>query len=112
MAVMFDTLKFALALKEAGVPEKQAQAEAAAIGGVIGELVTKGDLLGVKEDLLGVKESLKAELKSELKSLEDRVNGRFDVIEARFDHMKWMMGFVLAALVGVLVRLFFIRGPI
>ncbi|WP_432743364.1 DUF1640 domain-containing protein [Methylobacter sp. G7] len=46
--IMFDTLKFANTLKEAGVPPAQAEAEATALSDVLEvnlkELVTKDDL--------------------------------------------------------------------
>jgi hypothetical protein len=42
--VTFDTLKFANRLKAAGVPEKQAEAEAEVLAVSLKELATKGDL--------------------------------------------------------------------
>ena len=83
----FDTLKFANTLKAAGVPEKQAEAEAAALSEALQvnfkELATKDDLR------LAI-----AELKGEMLLL------------------KWMCGVLLTMGTAILIRLFFIHGPI
>ena len=54
-AITFDTLKYANTLKAAGVPLAQAEAEAVALSEVLEvnlkDLVTKEDLLSVKNDL-------------------------------------------------------------
>lgn len=94
----FDTLKFANTLKSAGVPDKQAEAQAEAFSEVIQlnlkELVTKDDL---RRDL--------AELKADLKH---------DIAELRGEMklMRWMLGAVIGLLVSIVVRLFIFRGPI
>ncbi len=53
--IAFDTLKYSKRLKDAGVPDKQAEAEAEALAEVLEvnlkELATKSDLLAVKIDL-------------------------------------------------------------
>jgi hypothetical protein len=77
----FDTLKFANRLKHAGVPDKQAEAEAEALAEVfeanLKDLVTKADL-------------------------------QIAVAELRAEIVKWMVGLALAQiglLVGILVKL-------
>jgi G3E family GTPase len=88
----FDTLKFANTLKAAGVPDKQAEAQAVAFAEVIQlnfkELVTKEDL------------------KQELAAVEQRVNSRIDKLEAQLRGelvlIKWMFG---ATFTGVLATL-------
>ena len=53
--IAFDTLKYSKRLKDAGVPDSQAEAEAEALAEVLEvnlkELATKADLLVVKTDL-------------------------------------------------------------
>ena len=111
----FDTLKFANTLKAAGVPEKQAEAQAAAFAEIIQlnfkELVTKEDLTATTK-----------ELRQEIKDAEQRVNARIDLVAAEVKTLraelkgellllKWMMGVtftgVLAA-VGLIARVLFI----
>ncbi len=91
----FDTLKFANTLKVAGVPE----------------LVTKEDLV-TKDDLRQESESLSKDIQNS----EQRVNSRIDTLiaEMRGERalLKWMLGVLVAGVVGILVRLVFFRGPI
>jgi hypothetical protein len=128
----FDTLKFSKALREAGVPEKQADAEAAVLSDVFSinfrDVTTKDDLKSTKD-----------ELKTELKHLEERMDYRFKDLEQRFDAkldsvqkmlsneisllraemnrtetrnrgefilMRWMMGVVITLCTGIAIRLF------
>jgi len=66
----FDTLKFANTLKAAGVPDKQAEAEAVAFAEVIQinfrELVTKADLDQAVKDLRREIGDLRTELKRDI----------------------------------------------
>src|SRR5437868_2898537 len=80
MAVMtFDTLKFANTLKAAGVPDKQAEAEAAALSDVLAlnfkELVTKADLSQSLSEL-------HTELKNDLRETEQRLNSKIDLLRS------------------------------
>jgi 2-phosphoglycerate kinase len=92
----FDTLKFANTLKAAGVPDKQAEAQAMAFAEVIQlnlkDLVTKDDL----------------------SQAEQRLSAKIDTLEARLRGemvlMKWMLGVVIIGVVGILIRLFVYRG--
>ena len=105
----FDTLKFANTLKAAGVPEKQAEAQAVAFAEVIQlnlkDLFTKDDL---KQE--------SASLSKDIQNSEQRVNSRIDTLiaEMRGERalLKWMLGVLVAGVVGILVRLVFFRGPI
>ena len=77
---MFDTLTYAKKLKEAGVPERQAEVQAETLSEIIGErLVTKEHL-----DLRI------AELKHEINLL------------------KWMMGVVIAGILSLVLKAFFV----
>ncbi len=87
-ALTFDTLKFANRLKAAGVPDKQAEAQAEALAEVL-EVNLKE--LATKEDL----KTLGLELRREL-------------AETKADVIKWMVGLALAQislLVGILIKL-------
>ncbi len=74
----FDTLKFANTLKAAGVPDKQAEAEAAAFAEVIQvnfkELATREDLARLGSDL-----------RHEMKEMEYRLNAKIDGVAAKLD---------------------------
>jgi hypothetical protein len=80
-AVTFDTLKFVRRLKEAGVPEAQAEAEAEALAEALGSsavnLATKADIETVRREI--------AELKSDL--------------------IKWMAGLIIGSM-GFMTTLF------
>ncbi len=112
--VTFDTLKFARRLKEAGVSDKHAEAEAEALAEVfqtsLGELATKQDLKeleaatkrDIKEFELAIKQDLKelgAVTKHDVKELELDIRGEIRLL-------KWMLGFTLAGVMGILFMLF------
>jgi hypothetical protein len=93
--VTFDTLKSANRLKAAGVPEKQAEAEAEVLAEVLAislkELATKGDL-----------KLLEASLRQQMAEM------RQQMAEMKTDLIKWVVGIALAQislLVGILIKL-------
>jgi hypothetical protein len=100
VSVAFDTLKFARALRDkAHLPAEQAESIAEAFGEATGEqLVTKADLRDVGADLRaeGVRQGAKV---SDALAAHD---SRFVKIEGELALLKWMVGFNLAATVGVL----------
>ncbi len=66
-AVLFDTLAYANRLKEAGVPERQAEAQIDILAEIVGNnLATKKDLKLLKQDLKHDLELKMAEHKNEL----------------------------------------------
>lgn len=79
--ITFDTLKFANTLKEAGVPDRQAEAESRALADAFAsnssELVTKGDL--------------------------NLLEAKFD---SKFTLLQWMLGFNLAFTMAMLWKVF------
>lgn len=92
-AITFDTLAYVKTLRDAGVEERQAEAQAAALATVlktgIGDLATKDDLA-----------RLDSKLESRLNLLEERSEGRFKLLQ-------WMLAFNLAisvALLWILIR--------
>lgn len=86
----FDTLKYANSLKAAGVPDKQAEAQATVLADALAfnlkELVTKD------------------ELKQSIDLLRADMNANFTLL-------KWMVGSLIPLVVGVLIRLLFFRIP-
>jgi hypothetical protein len=92
MAASFDTLRYARRLREAGVPEAQAESQAEALNEFLGSgAATKADL-----DL--VRTELGAELRQTRTGLEARIN-----------LLQWMLGFELALTVAVLAKLLLAR---
>ena len=97
-ATTFDTLKFANTLKAAGVPDKQAEAQANVLG----------DALAVNFKELATKDDLTAAIGE----AEQRLNAKIDNLAAKIDGqvtlLKWMIGLSISLNVAVLIRLFFI----
>jgi len=137
----FNTLKFANTLKAAGVPEKQAEAEAEALSEA---LAVNFKDLATKDDLKNELNQLRTELKNDIRETEQRLNARIDgvnsslnakidgvnsslnakidCVNSRIDSstakiqgemtlMKYMFGICITLLVGIIVRLFFVRVP-
>jgi hypothetical protein len=86
MVYAFDTLGYAKRLRDAGVSQGQAEAHAeAAREFVMGELVTKADLLAIKADLQVIKADLqatKAHLQAAMDTLSLRLTLRLGVMLA------------------------------
>ena len=62
-ALAFDTLAYSQELQAAGVPEKQANAQAHALAGVVTEtLATKGDIADLRRDMQEMEQRLKYDL--------------------------------------------------
>ena len=79
MAYAFDTLGYAKRLRDAGISQGQAEAHAeAAREFVMGDLVTKADLLVVKADL----QALRADLHAAMDTLSLRLTLRLGVMLA------------------------------
>ena len=75
--ITFDTLAYVKKLREAGIDEKQAEAQAVALAAVLKE--TSGEL-ATKQDI-------------------DRLR---DQMDAKFKRLQWMLGFNLALSTAVL----------
>jgi hypothetical protein len=90
----FDTLKFAKSLKAAGFDEAKAEAISEAFKEAqqasLQDLATKSDL-----------KELERATKSDLKELELKINAQLMLL-------KWMMGFILAGVVSLILKAFFI----
>ncbi|MCX7092657.1 MAG: DUF1640 domain-containing protein [Methylobacter sp.] len=92
-AITFDTLKFANKLKSAGVPDKQAEAEAEALS----------EALEVNLKELVTKEYLSREIRD----IEQRIDTRFERIDGELKLMRWMLGMVLAGIISLVLKAFF-----
>ena len=108
-ATAFDTLKFARRLKDSGVDDIQAEAQAAAIQEVFAEaletqLAAKGDIQRLEAALKGDIQRLEAALKGDVQRLEAALNEVKTRLEARMTLVQWMLGIVIAAQVLPLLR--------
>ncbi len=83
--ITFDTLKFARRLKDAGVAEGQAEAEAEALAEALSEALESQ--LATKSDI-------------------SRLEGRITRLEGRIILLQWMLGFLLAGNLTMLLKLF------
>ena len=91
-AVTFDTLKFTRRLKDAGVPERQAEAEAEAIKEAFGEALETQ--LATKTDV------------HRLERGQDRLKSEIQEVKAEQRLMKWMLGFNLAFTLAIFWKMF------
>lgn len=83
-AVLFDTLSYTKKLREAGVPEKQAEVQAEAIAEALsGQLATKSDVELLRKDL---------------QLSHSELRGDFKIV-------KWMLGVVISANIGLALML-------
>lgn len=92
MAITFDTLKFVKKLTEAGIPQKQAEAQAEAFKEAHEENI---DSLATKQDLLVTKQELKQdmqELKQDMQKLKQEL--KQDMQELKIDLIKWTLSIV------------------
>lgn len=120
----FDTLKFANALKAAGVSDRQAEAEAVVLAEVFSinfrEVTTKEDL-----------KRAVADVETKLREVEQRLNAKSDLLRsevyAKIDQPKgesntsltkltreihllhWMSGLLILLVLAIFVRLFFFQ---
>lgn len=96
-----DTLKYANTLKAAGVPDKQAEAQASLLG----------EALAVNFEDLATKHDVKVIVGESEQRLNAKIDNLAAKIEGQIALMKWMIGLSISLNVAVLVRLFFVRVP-
>jgi hypothetical protein len=124
----FDTLKFANTLKAAGVPDKQAEAEAAAFAEVIQvnfkELATKDDLARLGSDLRHEMKEMEYRLNAKIDGQGARLDARINALDAKLDKslsaidgqfklLRWMIGLTWTTcvlMIGILLRYLVFRG--
>jgi hypothetical protein len=123
-AIAFDTLKFANKLKEAGVPDKQAEAQAA----------TMAEALQVNLESLATKEQVDrqgADVRKEIELLRSDMNREIRLVRQENDQnknellqaishnetrqngqiqlLRWMVTASLALMTGLFIRIMFFR---
>lgn len=103
----FDTLKYSKALREAGVSQQQADAQAMVLADAFSlnlrELTTKDDLKHAVESVEGKIRESEQRTDAKLEKLDNRI----EMVRVELAYMKWMMGIIAATGLGILVRLFF-----
>jgi len=112
-AVMFDTQKFVKRLQAAKFPPEQAEAQSDAMREVL-ETAFANHAKEQKEinaravnDLDSKTEKAVIKLEGKIDNLEQRVNTRFAEIKGELLLLRWMLGVLIAGVVGLLVRAFF-----
>ena len=119
---MFDTLTYANKLKEAGFTERQAQAQAEALVAVVdSNLATKQDIQSVKQEIELLRHDTKQDVellrhdtkleielvRRDLKELDLKFEAQFILLNGKFDLVKWMLGFILAGILSLILKTFF-----
>jgi len=102
----FDTLSYARRLRQAGVPEQQAEAIADATRELVAQdVASKGDITAVRSELAAVEQRLKVQIET----LDQRLTAAIDTQSLRLTvRLGFMMaaGFsLMTALLGFLARL-------
>jgi hypothetical protein len=93
--IAFDTLAYAKKLKQAGVPEAQAEVQAEAMAELVEErLATKQDLQALEE-----------RLSSRMQALEERLSSRMQELEYKITFRLGSMIVVAVGIVATLVKL-------
>ena len=103
---MLNTLRYANALKNAGVGAQQAEAMAEALDTeMTGELASKADIREVKADIRHLDEKLTGQINALDEKLTLRING----LDKRIDDLKVTTGVIvaLATLVLTAVQIYF-----
>jgi len=92
--VTFDTLEFVRTLEAAGMPVKQAEALSVVVRKAqdSADVATKGEV---------------RELGAELATRIDKLDAKVDKLDTKVDLLKWMLGFVFAAVISLLIKSFF-----
>ena len=103
MAFAFDTLGYAKHLRDAGVPQDQAEAHAeAARQFIMAELVTRYDLDVVRRELETKIDMVRRELENGIDGLRHDLEGKIDTLSLR---LTVRMGVMLAAGVAALAAI-------
>ena len=119
-ALAFDTLQYAKKLREAGVPEQQAEVQAEALREIIDDkLATKADIRQLELEIKRSEESTKAEIKRleentkaefkrleentkvELKHIEEKIFELEDRLNNRINEMSYKLTIRLGGLIVV-----------
>ena len=101
----FDTHAYVKRLRNAGVSEEQAEAQAELQAQVLSSLVT--EKLATKEDLANLRKEDIVGLKMDIARLEHETKQEFIRMAGKFNQLNWMLGFLLTGVVTTLFKLFF-----
>ena len=119
---MFDTLTYAKKLREAGVPEKQAEVQAETLSEIIeSNLATKTDVENIRRDMKELETSLKRDMKAieaalkvdidlirrDMKEMELKLEGK--ISESKSEIVKWCVGSMFAS-VGLFAAIVKLMG--
>jgi len=108
MSAIFDTLKYADRLKQAGVPPALAEAQSHALAETLEQgLVSKADL---KQTELALKSDLKEvglSLKSDLKALDLSTKAEIMRLDGTLKLHAWMLGFIFTGVAALILKAFF-----
>lgn len=96
-AIVFDTLKFVKKLTHAGIIENHAHALSEALQD------THIEAKWVTQHILKSELNI---LKQEFKELELRIDNKIEKIQGELNLLKWMVGFQLAGMVTIMVKIF------
>jgi hypothetical protein len=117
MAV-FDTLKLARSLRQAGMPGEQAEATAGALAEAFtGEIAEKRDIEALRRDIEAASASMTRDLEAASASMtrdleaasasaKRDLDSAVDKLNARMTFLQWQLGLITALLLGVLLKLF------
>ena len=88
MTAMFDTLKFARALRDGGqfTPEQSERLSDALSDAIAGEVVSRADLGATESKLVRKIDDLESKLNRRIDDLEGKLDRRIDDLEGKLDH--------------------------
>lgn len=102
-AIAFDTLAYAKKLRQAGVPEAQAEVQAEAMAELVEErLATKRDLHELEERLSARIQLMEERLNTQMRAMEERLNTQTRELEYK---MTVRLGSMLVVAVGLMATL-------
>jgi uncharacterized protein YlxW (UPF0749 family) len=115
----FDTLKYAKALRAAGVTEQEADAHVDALKELmqsqLGQLATKDDLKHAVEQMRSEVKEIEQNLKSDGRELEQKLTNMNRESEQRIRGeltlLRWMVGSLGFGILAILIRLFVSKSP-
>lgn len=96
--VTFDTLAYARKLKSAGFTQEQAEIQAEAQKDMLSEILDSN--LATKGDIDKLEKGIKSDV--------DSVKGNINRLEKEILVLKWMTGFMLAGVLSLILKAFFI----
>ena len=102
----FDTLQYVKRLKESGISSDHAEAHSLALSDAMNDLARKTDLNELRLAVTADINELRSEITADFIEFRAEVDGRFIKVEGRLDLLKWMMGFVLAGTLSIVLKIF------